>query len=469
MQTTNNLGLKKPEGTDIVDIADLNGNMDTLDSAVKSLQDHAADTHRHITDAERTQWNAKETTAGSQAKANAAAAASVPLTQKGTANGVATLDASAKLPAGQLPATAVRATTADVTYYVRTDGNDSNNGLANTAAGAFRTIGKAISMIPTVVNHKVDIMIANGTYSEDVLLHGFTGYGQIRINPSATVINDSCIIQSLTLDSNAIAVIAQGVKASRTSAYAFSAKSCINAAFLFCKTDTASSYDGLFVSSAKVYIYGSIISNRNKAVNANQNAEVFTWDLSGTGNIIALYSGEGSRISTTGSVPSGTTQAASGNGGTLTTGVINPWGDNTYNSRPFGSLNHTPSTQTISASVWTKINLTGQVENQRGICDASNARFVIPETGIYLLTCRIGLGANGSNLTGLRLGVYLNGTRNMQIAEMNGFSSTGITLSGSSLFSLSTGTVVEIYAYTDQSATISQSGEYSHVSIIRVA
>lgn len=39
MQTTGNLGLKKPEGTDIVDIADLNGNMDILDNAVNGKVD----------------------------------------------------------------------------------------------------------------------------------------------------------------------------------------------------------------------------------------------------------------------------------------------------------------------------------------------------------------------------------------------------------------------------------------------
>ncbi|MFE4713971.1 hypothetical protein ACFRAM_24310 [Paenibacillus sp. NPDC056722] len=37
MQTTGNLGLKKPEGTDYVDIADLNGNMDKLDTEVVKL------------------------------------------------------------------------------------------------------------------------------------------------------------------------------------------------------------------------------------------------------------------------------------------------------------------------------------------------------------------------------------------------------------------------------------------------
>ncbi|OZQ64072.1 hypothetical protein CA600_17710 [Paenibacillus sp. VTT E-133280] len=116
MQTTGNLGLKKPEGTDIVDITDLNGNMDILDNSVNgkvdkvtgkqlSTNDYTAAektklagvatgatnythpaTHpaaiivqdasnRFVTDAEKTAWNAKETPAGAQAKADAAVAA----------------------------------------------------------------------------------------------------------------------------------------------------------------------------------------------------------------------------------------------------------------------------------------------------------------------------------------------------------------------------------------------------------
>ncbi|MEK4239732.1 hypothetical protein [Paenibacillus sp. FSL H7-0714] len=116
MQTTGNLGLKKPEGTDIVDIADLNGNMDILDNAVNgkvdkvtgkqlSTNDYTAAektklagiaagatnyvhpaTHppaiitqdasnRFVTDTEKTAWNAKETPTGAQAKADAAVAA----------------------------------------------------------------------------------------------------------------------------------------------------------------------------------------------------------------------------------------------------------------------------------------------------------------------------------------------------------------------------------------------------------
>ncbi len=107
MRTTGNLSLKKPEGTDVVDIADLNGNMDILDAEVVKKAATTADgrmskedkakldgiavgannyvhpaTHspsiiaqdaanRFVSDTEKAAWNAKETTAGAQAKADA--------------------------------------------------------------------------------------------------------------------------------------------------------------------------------------------------------------------------------------------------------------------------------------------------------------------------------------------------------------------------------------------------------------
>ncbi len=57
--------------------------------------------------------------------------------------------------------------TANRTYYVRTDGSDSNNGLANTSGGAFLTIQKAIDTAAALdlSIYNVTIQIADGTYT----------------------------------------------------------------------------------------------------------------------------------------------------------------------------------------------------------------------------------------------------------------------------------------------------------------
>jgi hypothetical protein len=73
--------------------------------------------------------------------------------------------------------------TANRTYFVRTDGSDSNDGLANTAGGAFLTIQKAVD-VATMLDlsiYSITISVADGTYTGNIALKTIVGAGTITI------------------------------------------------------------------------------------------------------------------------------------------------------------------------------------------------------------------------------------------------------------------------------------------------
>jgi hypothetical protein len=81
--------------------------------------------------------------------------------------------------------------TAGRTYYVRTDGNDSNNGLANTPAGAFLTIQHAVDVVCTAIDINsqiVTIQVVDGTYNYNaaVVLKDYVGIGPIWLQGNTT-------------------------------------------------------------------------------------------------------------------------------------------------------------------------------------------------------------------------------------------------------------------------------------------
>ncbi|MCU0830673.1 MAG: DUF2793 domain-containing protein [Rhizobiaceae bacterium] len=98
------------------------------------------------------------------------------------------------------------------TYFVRTDGNDANLGLTDSAAGAFRTIQKALTTVYSTLDtatHDVTIKVANGTYAEALSIPGAqVGAGRIII------LGDTAVPSNVTLSSgSAIGINVAGVGA----------------------------------------------------------------------------------------------------------------------------------------------------------------------------------------------------------------------------------------------------------------
>lgn len=115
--------------------------------------------------------------------------------------------------------------TSNRTYYVRTDGSDSNTGLANTAGGAFLTLQKAANVVGAldlVAGAVVTIQVGAGTYTAGVSLTKLTGSGTAVLQGDTTTPSNVVIsvtnAQGITADSIGSGWTVQGFQISTTTA-----------------------------------------------------------------------------------------------------------------------------------------------------------------------------------------------------------------------------------------------------------
>jgi hypothetical protein len=93
--------------------------------------------------------------------------------------------------------------TANRTYYVRTDGSDSNNGLTNNSSGAFLTIQKFFDVLATLSKNgfTVTCQVADGTYTltSDITVKDGIGQGKVILIGNTTTPSNVTLTSSNNL------------------------------------------------------------------------------------------------------------------------------------------------------------------------------------------------------------------------------------------------------------------------------
>ena len=109
----------------------------------------------------------------------------------------------------------------DITYYVRTDGSDSNTGLANTAGGAFLTLQYAVDFVRSALDfngRNVIIQMGAGTYSVGCALFGpHVGKGDLyvfgdQVTPGNVLISTTAAAGHCFALYDGASIIIRGVK-----------------------------------------------------------------------------------------------------------------------------------------------------------------------------------------------------------------------------------------------------------------
>jgi hypothetical protein len=124
---------------------------------------------------------------------------------------------------------------ADRTYYVRTDGSDSNTGLVNSSGGAFLTLDKARQVVESldIAIYTVTVQIGDGTYTAGTTFTGPpVGSGSIVIQGNsgtpANVLLSVTSADAIVAQSNARLTVKDLKITTATSGYSLRAKTGAN-------------------------------------------------------------------------------------------------------------------------------------------------------------------------------------------------------------------------------------------------
>lgn len=170
--------------------------------------------------------------------------------------------------------------TADRTYYVRTDGSDSNDGLTNTSGGAWATLTKAwkyICLNLDLQSFTVVIQIADGTYDGMTTLGDVAGVDSSFGHFYEPVGGGVIIFRGNTGDRSAVTLV--GVANSNYYCFEFANRSgAINIEYI--------TMDGTNSDPVAMYRPGSYLIQYCRFINCSGRWCVYAGE---TGTIVTVY------------------------------------------------------------------------------------------------------------------------------------------------------------------------------------
>lgn len=206
-------------------------------------------------------------------------------------------------------------TTENITYYVSPTGSDTNDGL--TSGTAFKTIQYAIDKLPQIINHTVNINVAQGTYNEDVEIDGFVGEGGLNIIGGSSV-SELYNVLGIVVKSSSLDMNIKGFNSIKAVGNSFSISNITRCNLSYCKASIA---DNVYACVACYYAIATIsdcqFDNKGIAIRSSNCSTVYSSNNIGTGNTYGLQASSGGTICKNGTQPSGTTAEATSGGGVI--------------------------------------------------------------------------------------------------------------------------------------------------------
>jgi hypothetical protein len=198
-----------------------------------------------------------------------------------------------------------KSTTADLTFYVNpSTGSNENDG---SSGSPFKTIAKAISLIPQIVNHDVKIYLADGNYSEGITLTGYVGSGSINIVGNVTTPTNVVLSGRIIIKGVAHQVFIRGMKTTYTGNNSVEVAACPYTQFNYIVAEASeATYSGIYFAYSFAYVINSTFSNKKYGI-TSRNSLVCSEANSGTGNTNGIAAMYGGTLGKNGSQPSGTT------------------------------------------------------------------------------------------------------------------------------------------------------------------